>query len=108
MNPGMKTNWWTDEVSKHLQEFYADLIEGKRPKLALMAPPQHGKSKAVNDFTGWVAGKAPQLKTIFASYSDELGIRANTDLQRAIRDSETYHRVWRHMQVDVPGWVCKL
>src|SRR3974377_1295171 len=51
MTPGMLTNWWTKQVSAHLQTFYKDLIAGKRPKLALMAPPQHGKSKADTDFT---------------------------------------------------------
>ena len=53
----MHTNWWTEEVSRHFQQFYEDLIAGKRTKLALMAPPQHGKSKAVNDFIAWLAGE---------------------------------------------------
>jgi hypothetical protein len=63
LNPDMLTNWWTDEVSGHLQQFYKDLIEGKRPKLALMAPPQHGKSKAVSDFVAWLAGVNPDIKS---------------------------------------------
>jgi hypothetical protein len=58
-------------------QFYKDLVAGKRPKLALMAPPQHGKSKAVNDFIAWLAGVNPDLKVIFSSFSDELGARAN-------------------------------
>src|SRR5947207_411360 len=44
MNPTMLLNWWTEQVSDHMQQFYDDLVAGKRPKLALMAPPQHGKS----------------------------------------------------------------
>src|SRR6516162_7377724 len=59
LNPGMLTNWWTHEVSGHFQQFYKDLIDGKRPKLALMAPPQYGKSKAVSDFIAWLAGVNP-------------------------------------------------
>jgi hypothetical protein len=43
---------------------------------------QHGKSWAATDFIAWVAGHNPDLKTIFASYSDELGTRTNLDLQR--------------------------
>jgi hypothetical protein len=35
-----------------------------------MAHPQSGKSMATTDFIAWVAGKNPELKTIFASYSD--------------------------------------
>ena len=38
--------WWTQEVAWQLQRFYNDMVEGKRPKLAISAPPQHGKSWA--------------------------------------------------------------
>ena len=65
------------------------LEKGERPKLALMAPPQHGKTEQVTDFIAWVAGKEPDLKTIFASYSDELGADVNKALQR-IMTSERY------------------
>jgi Asp-tRNA(Asn)/Glu-tRNA(Gln) amidotransferase B subunit len=44
MHPKLLTNWWTKEISFRLQWFYEDLMAGKRPKLALEAPPQHGKS----------------------------------------------------------------
>jgi len=33
----MLTNWWSAGVSNHFQQFYWDLIVGKRPKRALMA-----------------------------------------------------------------------
>ena len=82
MRPKMLENWWTDVVAEAMQQFYADLLAGKRPNLAIGAPPQHGKSWAATDFVGWVAGKNPDLKIIFASYSDDLGMRTNLDLQR--------------------------
>jgi hypothetical protein len=44
MRPDMHWNWWTREVSDHLEQFYRDMLAGKRPRLALMAPPQHGKT----------------------------------------------------------------
>jgi hypothetical protein len=34
-----------------LQEFYTDLLMGKRPKLVLKAPPQHGKLARVREIT---------------------------------------------------------
>jgi hypothetical protein len=43
----------------------------------------------VTDFIAWIAGKEPDLKTIFASYSDELGADVNKALQR-IMTSECY------------------
>jgi hypothetical protein len=51
-----------DEIADHLQQFYYDLIAGKRPKLALMTGPQHGKSWAVADFAAWAAGQNPGAK----------------------------------------------
>jgi hypothetical protein len=70
VHPDMVTGWWPKHVAGHLQQFYEDLEAGKRPKLAIMAHPQSGKSMAVTDFIAWVAGRNPNLKTIFASYSD--------------------------------------
>jgi hypothetical protein len=81
---GMLWGWFTQEVSWQLQRFYNDMVEGKRPKLAISAPPQHGKSIAATDFIAYVAGKMPDKKTIFGSYSDDLGIRTNNELQRII------------------------
>jgi hypothetical protein len=85
IRPTMLTSWWTREIAWALEEFYDDLIAGKRPRLAIGSPPQHGKSLAAEDFIAWVAGKNPDLKTIYASYSDELGTRTNLDLQRTFK-----------------------
>ena len=38
----------------------------------------------MKDYCAWVAGKDPGMKTIFASYADELGISANLHLQRML------------------------
>ncbi len=85
IDPTIKHAWWQQVASQYLQDFYADMINGKRPKIIIQAPPQHGKSRLVSDFVGWVAGKDPELKTIFTSYSDELGVTANLRLQRTRR-----------------------
>jgi hypothetical protein len=77
VRPGMLWGWWTEEVADHLQQFYEEMMAGKRPKLAITAPPQTGKSWTVTDFIAWVAGRNPERKTIFGSYSDDLGVRTN-------------------------------
>jgi predicted phage terminase large subunit-like protein len=82
IRPQLIVGWWVRDVAQNLQSFYNDFTAGKRPKLAIKAPPQHGKSWAVIDFIAWVAGNNPDKKTIFGSYSDELGVRTNTELQR--------------------------
>jgi len=93
IHPTMLQGWFQYDVIRNLQEFYEDFILGKRPKLVLSSPPQHGKSTLMVDFVAWVAGKNPTLQTIFASYSDKLGERANSELQR-IFDSPMYQRIF--------------
>jgi predicted phage terminase large subunit-like protein len=105
IRPDMKWGWWVEEVADELQCFYRDWISGLRPKLALEAPPQHGKSSTMDDFIAWVAGKDPDKKTIFGSYSDELGKRTNINLQRMWK-SERYRGVFPSMRIDIPGWQC--
>jgi hypothetical protein len=87
--PRMKVGWWQYEVANELQRFYCSRNKGERPKSMLMAPPQHGKTEQITDFIAWLAGKQPELKTIFASYGDELGVAVNMGLQR-IMTSERY------------------
>lgn len=80
--PGLIHGWWQHEVADNLTKFWRDLKQGKRPKLVLGAPPQHGKSDTMKDFCCWAAGKDPDAKTLFASYADELGISCNLHMQR--------------------------
>jgi hypothetical protein len=93
IDPAILDGWWQIHASDHLQDFYEDIEAGKRPKLVLQAPPQHGKSRMVTDFVTWVAGKNPDLCTIFTSYSDELGTTANLRFQR-ILELPVYSKIW--------------
>lgn len=86
--------WWIKEVSEQLELFFKKLEWGDRPKLLLEAPPQHGKSRGITDFIAWVAGKAPHLRTMYGSYSEDLGQRANRMLQRMFDDRQLYGAVF--------------
>lgn len=93
INPGLIEGWWQKMVAVELQNFYDDWKAGLAPVLVLEAPPQHGKSSQVIDFVGWASGHDPDTKTIYASYSDDLGLVANIQLQRTM-DGEAYHRIF--------------
>lgn len=93
VNKKLKVNWWQEEVTHELEQYYHKLINNERPKLVIEAPPQHGKSYLVIEFISWVAGLNPDLKSIYTSFSDRLGIRANLRLQR-IFDSDIYSRIF--------------
>lgn len=105
MHPEILWGWWIQELAEELQRFWEDLTAGRRPKLALMAPPQHGKSLAVTDFFAWAAGKNPECKALFASYDSELGIRTNFGLQRMIRDPR-FACVFPETRIGLHGWQC--
>ena len=98
INPKMKRGWWQEEVARQLQLFYEDYISGKRPKLVIQAPPQHGKSIQIIDFISWIAGKHPELKSIYTSFSERLGVRANLQLERRYR-SDIYQEVFPALQI---------
>ena len=93
VHPNLIDTWWQRDVAKHLMIFWRDLKAGRRPALILQAPPQHGKTEQVTDFVAWAAGQDPNLRTIFGSYSDDLGVKVNMTLQR-MYDSENYRRAF--------------
>lgn len=99
INPRLKKGWWQREIAYELQNFYCDLIDGKRPKLVIQAPPQHGKSIQIIDFVAWVAGHNPDFKTIYTSFSERLGVRANLRLQR-IFDSVIYKKCFPETRIN--------
>lgn len=94
INPKLNFDgWWQREVAYELQDFYDKLIAGERPRLVIEAPPQHGKSVMITDFIAWLAGKHPDTKTIYASFSERLGTRANLRLQR-IYKTDIYRNIF--------------
>jgi predicted phage terminase large subunit-like protein len=93
INPKLKKGWWQREVARHLQKFAEDLFSGKKPKLVIQAPPQHGKSVQIIDLLSWIAGKKPDIKTIYTSFSDRLGVRANLRLQKTL-DSPKFKKIF--------------
>ena len=95
MNPLLVRGWFPYEISRQLQKFWDLMRAGKKPKLVIEAPPQHGKSNGLQDFIAWCCGHDPNLKVIFASYSDDLGTSTNSYIQRMVDDdSGKYHSVF--------------
>ncbi|WP_157351245.1 phage terminase large subunit [Aliarcobacter butzleri] len=82
INPKLKINWYVIDLTYKLQQFALDLEAGLKPMMIIQAPPQHGKSEAITDIISWIVGRNPDLKTIFASFSKRLGVRANLKQQR--------------------------
>lgn len=86
MNPGLIRGWWWELNAEELENFYWDIIDGKRPSLMIFAPPQHGKSEMVSDFIAWVLGRHPEWPAMFCSYAEDLCTRCNGKMQRYFLD----------------------
>ena len=99
INHGLVFNWFVIELAEELQKFVEDLEAGLKPMLIIEAPPQHGKSEAIIDIISWVAGRNPNLRTIFASFSERLGVRANLKLQR-IYSKKVYKDIFPNTKIN--------
>jgi hypothetical protein len=102
MRPGMLWSPFVGQYTRELEKFHRAFVAGKRPKLAIMTPPQHGKTWGVEDFIAWNAGLHPNWKTIYASYSDDLGMLRNFNLKRLLQ-SERYRNIFPSFRIDKPG-----
>lgn len=98
IHPKNKDGWFQRDVAQQLQHFYDALVAGKRPKLIIEAPPQHGKSVQVVDFIAWLSGKFPDCRTIYTSFSERLGVRANLSLQR-VMSSDRYNKIFPKFKI---------
>lgn len=104
IHPDIIDGWWWHDAARHLMQFYLDTIAGKRPILVIQAPPQHGKSELIVDFISWIAGHEPNWQTVFASFSERLGVRSNLKLQR-IFDSTVYRLIFPKTKINVSNKV---
>lgn len=106
INPKIKKSWWQQHAATALQKFHDDLALSVRPQLVIEAPPQHGKSELIVVFISWLAGKYPHLRTIYTSFSDRLGVRANLKLQK-IYTSDIYHSIFPDTVISGSLWAEK-
>jgi len=97
-------NWFIQSLSLSFQQFYVDLKAGKRPILIITVPPQHGKSWCVEDAVSWFAGLDPDLRLVYSSFSEQLGVRCNSGVQR-VMGSEKYQKIFPKTQINAKNVV---
>lgn len=89
INPEYITSHFSETVCNALDQFLLDMMDGKRPKLILGAPPQHGKSDIVSRYLpAYFFGKYPNMRVGALSYSSDLAGDMNTDVQRIMMSDE--------------------
>lgn len=91
MNDQYLFGWFNQLICRKLDKFLKDVAEKRSPRLMLFAPPRHGKSEIVSrQFPAYALGHYPDMSIISTSYSTDLVMRMNRDVQRIITDPR-YH-----------------
>nr|DAH90070.1 MAG TPA: Large Terminase [Caudoviricetes sp.] len=101
--PEYKLGWFHAEVCRALDQFLQDVIQKKRPRLILCAPPRSGKSEIVSRrFPAYMLGRYPDLSFIGTSYSSDLAGSFSKDVQR-IMEEESFREVFPNVQIPMKG-----
>lgn len=78
---------WLARVAARLEAFVEAAEAGKRPRLALHVPPQHGKSALVSRaLPAWILGTRPDWPIILASYASSLAAGHGRWIRNALAD----------------------
>ncbi len=81
------------------EQFLADVLADKRPRVILSAPPQHGKSQIVSrSFPTWAQGKHPLLRFVCASYAATWADSLSSDRLRII-NGDSFREVFPDYQL---------
>ena len=90
MNQDIDIEWFHKIVYDTLDEW----IDGKKKKVAIFMPPQHGKSNMSSINTpAKILGRFPKAKIVVASYSDKLASKFNRGCQD-IMDSPEFKSIY--------------
>lgn len=81
--PDYDANWHHDLLAEYIQAFVNKEIK----KLMVFMPPQHGKSELTSRrLPAYLLGKNPRLKIAGCSYSADLSIQFNREVQRVLTE----------------------
>lgn len=93
----MRDYVWSDfnrRLCSDLEQFWDDVKNGKSPRLAIFAPPRHGKSFVVSErFPAWVLGNDPSRKIVDASYGADIAEMCTRAANQLIK-SDFYAKVF--------------
>jgi predicted phage terminase large subunit-like protein len=90
-NANYLAGWVHKDIARRLERFVEQVKEGKSPRLLLLVPPRHGKSKlASEELVSWVFGHFPDWEVISTSYNVGLPLAFSRRIRDRMRDPN-YH-----------------
>jgi Terminase-like family. len=90
-NPHYLAGWVHKDIARRLERFVEQVEKGESPRLLLLVPPRHGKSKlASEELVSWVFGHYPAWEVISTSYNVGLPLAFSRRIRDRMRDPN-YH-----------------
>jgi predicted phage terminase large subunit-like protein len=98
--PGYQAGWVHDLTCYHLERFSDAVANGESPRLMLLMPPRHGKSKLASEyFPAWHLGRHPVHELISASYNISLPTGFSRRIRTLMRES-SYQKIFDETRLD--------
>lgn len=87
MDPTYMDGWVHRDICERLEKFSDDVVKGLSPRLMLLMPPRHGKSRIASQaFPAWHLGRNPTHEFIAASYNVALAMTFSRKVQAMLED----------------------
>ncbi len=87
LDPTYLAGWVHIDICKRLEKFSDDVAKGLSPRLMLLMPPRHGKSRIASmAFPAWHLGRHPNHEFIAASYNVGLAMGFSRKTQAIMND----------------------
>lgn len=85
-HPKYQAGWVHADICRRLEKFLDDVAAGKSPRLMLLMPPRHGKSKLASVmFPAWGLGHHPDFEFIACAYAISLTLDFSREVRGIIR-----------------------
>lgn len=82
LDPTYLAGWVHKDICRRLERFSDDVAKGLSPRLMLLMPPRHGKSRIASmTFPAWHLGRYPHHEFIAASYNVGLSMGFSRKVQ---------------------------
>lgn len=87
LDPSYMDGWVHRDICMRLEKFSDDVAKGLSPRLMLLMPPRHGKSRIASmTFPAWHLGRYPHHEFIAASYNVGLAMGFSRKVQAILND----------------------
>jgi len=87
LDPTYMAGWVHKDICKRLERFSDEVTKGLSPRLMLLMPPRHGKSRIASvAFPAWHLGRNPDHEFISSSYNVGLAMSFSRKCQAILED----------------------